>query len=95
MLQVLPKAILLGAWYNRTLDPYTDKEGTEHSGSAGPMEEPLLIVGVQADYVDGSSFSGVIYPAGRTNYTSVLGTKKTVLRYASSPEIALQYVNSQ
>jgi len=92
VMQVVSGGILLTDWENRTLDPFTDSHGTEHSGST-LMDEPLLIVGVEGNFVDGSSFSGVVYPAGRASYTTVTGATKTVFRYATSPEAAIRYLN--
>lgn len=83
VLQVLPDGILLrGGWQNQTLEPYGDHYG-------GVIEsEPLFVAGAPSNLADGDEFSGVVYPAGRYAYTSVIGATKTVYRYATSAQLA-------
>ena len=95
VLQVLPEGILVADWDSYTLDPYTDERGISHSGSSCSMPETLLIVGVESSLVDGSVFSGVVYPAGRFAYTSTTGATRTALRYAATPELALKYQSAR
>ena len=90
VLQLTPDGALLASdWQNQTLEPFRDGKGIYHGG-ANIMDEPLLIVGAPANLVDGDEFSGVVYPAGTYAYTSVTGARKTVRRYATSPEMAVR-----
>jgi len=52
--------------------------------------EPIFIVGIGPGLHDGASWAGVVYPAGNYQYTTVMGAPKTVKRYATSPELAVQ-----
>lgn len=91
VLQVLNEGLLLASNWKILvpLEPYTDSNGVEHSGSVF-IDEPLFIVGPTSGYVDGSTFTGVIYPAGAYQYNSVLGAKKTVCCYAMTENLAIQ-----
>jgi hypothetical protein len=92
VLQVLKNGILLGDWTNETLEPYKDEKGIWHGGG-NEMDEPLMIVGDSSNFVDGDKYNGVVYPAGKFSYTNTLGATKTIWRYATSPELALKYLN--
>jgi len=94
VLQVLPDGILLTDLLNETLDPFKDGRGTWHGG-ANEMDGTMLIVGVDAKYVDDDPYEGIVYPAGRYSYTSTMGATKTVLRYATTPELAVKYLNAK
>jgi hypothetical protein len=94
VLQVLPDGILLTDLENETLDPYKDGRGIWHGG-ANEMDGTMLIVGVDAKFVDDDPYEGVVYPAGRYSYTSTIGATKTVLRYATTPELAVKYLNAK
>jgi hypothetical protein len=95
VLQVLRDGILLSDWDNKTLEPYTDDGGIEHSGADGPMDQPIFIAGVGADLVDGSTFDGVIFPAGHFGYASTTGAEKTVFCYATTAQVAVQRLVKQ
>jgi hypothetical protein len=47
----------------------------------------IFVYADTAGYVDGSGFSGIIYPAGEFSYTAGFGQIATVSAYATSPEM--------
>ena len=53
-------------------------------------DEPIFVVGLPNTTVDGETLAGWLYPCGQYRYTTVLGALKTVRKYATSPERAIQ-----
>jgi len=51
-------------------------------------DEPIFVVGLPDDTVDGERMMGWLYPCGIHRYTTVLGASKTVRKYAASVEEA-------
>lgn len=89
VLQIMPDGVLLGEWQSHTLE----RDGNRYGSNV--MSEPLFVAGAPANLVDGEKFSGVVYPAGRYTYTSVIGAGKTIHRYATSPQLATKLQKSK
>ncbi len=52
-------------------------------------DEPIFVLGLPADTVDGARLAGWLYPCGVHRYTTVRGSEKTVRKYATTPQRAL------
>lgn len=55
---------------------------------------PILVAGPGVPSFDGARFSGTIYLSGRYQYADVLGSSRTVLRYATSLDLAARLAAS-
>jgi hypothetical protein len=49
-------------------------------------DEPVYVEGVGSGLVDGSAWSGEVYAAGATRYSTVLGVAKTVRKFTIYPQ---------
>lgn len=53
--------------------------------------EPVFITGISSGYVDGQTWTGVVYPIGAYNYTTVMGASKKIKKYTTSKAEAARY----
>lgn len=54
----------------------------------------VYVAGLPQNLVDGNWYSTFLYPCGRYQYINTLGGQATVLRYATSPEKAVDLIES-
>lgn len=57
---------------------------------ADEHNDPIFVVGLPIETVDGSTTAGYLYPCGIYRYTTVAGAEKTVRKYATTPERVLE-----
>lgn len=54
------------------------------------LSEPFMVFGSFPNAVDGDTWNGTVYPAGRYQYTAANSSFRTVRAWATSPSIAVQ-----
>lgn len=54
----------------------------------------VYVAGLPPDLVDGNWFVTLLYPCGRYQYINTLGGQATVSRYATSPELAADFIEA-
>ena len=68
------------------------KVATIHGGSF--HYECAFVVGVEDNLVDGDQWKGRVWPAGRYQYTTVMGATRTVPRFATNRDVALRLLTT-
>lgn len=79
VVQVLDTGVLLR--YRMKLDNF--------HWAAKEEEEMIYVAGLQDQAVDGTPWSGTVYPYGRYQYTTVAGAGATLMGFATTPSAAV------
>jgi len=56
--------------------------------------EPVFVLGGGKGLIDGADWDATVYPAGAYTYITLVGSEKTVMCYALSPEDALRHTSN-
>lgn len=74
---------------NRVTTRIPVKKEKKKRESRYPLPERIYVMGLPSHLVDDDAFKTMIYPCGRYQYVTVLGSSATVERYATSSQRAL------
>ncbi len=77
---------------NRVTTRIPVKKEKKKRESRYPLPDRIFVLGLPSHLVDENVFKTMIYPCGRYQYVTVLGSSATVERYATSSKMALDIV---